>query len=59
LAAFDEIAADPHGLADSVGQDWDGRLVYLARRGRFEIGYVFTPDGTTITFTFLRPISRP
>lgn len=39
FAAFDQIAEDPRGMADLVGHDWDGRRVYIAHSGRFEIGY--------------------
>ena len=60
FAAFDQIAENPRGLASSVGEDWDGRLVCLARHGRFEIGYVLAPDEEMITITLLRPrASKP
>lgn len=55
FAAFDQIADNPRGMAISVGQDWDGRLVCLTRYGRFEIGYVIAPDAEIITITLLRP----
>lgn len=55
FATFDQIAENPRGMANSVGQDWDGRLIYLSRHGRFEVGYIISPDGTAITFTLLRP----
>ena len=55
LAAFDQIAENPRGMADAVGQDWDGCLVYVAHSGRFEIGYIIAFTTRTITFTLLRP----
>ncbi|EDY21131.1 hypothetical protein CfE428DRAFT_1424 [Chthoniobacter flavus Ellin428] len=54
LAAFDQIAENPCGLAAAAGQDWDGRSVYLAAYGNFEIGYFLTPDSGTVTVTLLR-----
>ena len=57
FAAFDQIAGDPIGSARATGSDWDGRMIYLSRHGRFEIGYVVSPDGTMVTFTMIRPIS--
>jgi hypothetical protein len=57
LAAFDQIATDPRGAAVSMGRDWDGRLVCLARHGRFEIGYVIAPEAGIITITLLRPMT--
>ncbi|MEP6672213.1 MAG: hypothetical protein ABJF10_23825 [Chthoniobacter sp.] len=55
LATFDQIADSPHASAISVGHDWDGRLVYLARHGRFEIGHVIASEAEMITITLLRP----
>ena len=55
LTAFDQIADTPRDAAVSMGRDWDGRLVCLARHGRFEIGYVIAPDAGIITITLLRP----
>ncbi len=58
LAAFDQIAEAPQAMADTVGNDWDGRRVYLAHSGRFEIGYVVLPESGKVTFTLLRPTAR-
>jgi hypothetical protein len=58
LAAFDQVSDSPSEAAVSIGQDWDGRIVYLARQGRFEIGYIISPHGEMITITLVRPRSR-
>ena len=55
LAAFDQLADNPRGMAAAMGRDWDGRLVCLAFHGRFQIGYVISPDREMITITLLRP----
>lgn len=55
FAVFDQLAENPRDMAVSMGRDWDGRLVCLARHGRFEIGYVIAPDAECITITLLRP----
>jgi hypothetical protein len=55
FAAFDQIAERPRDVADAIGRDWDGRLVCVARFGRFEIGYVIAASTETVTFTLLRP----
>ena len=55
FGAFDQIAENPRGMADMVGQDWDGRRVYLAHSGRFEIGSVIVGDSETVTLTLVRP----
>ena len=57
FSAFDRIADDPLGGVVSLGRDWDGRQVYLARHTLFEIGYVVAPDESLVTFTFFRPIT--
>ncbi len=42
------------GLGLCFGQDWDGRLIYLAKNRRFTIGYMIS-GSEVITITLLRP----
>ena len=55
FAAFDQIADEPENMADAMGRDWDGRIVCLARFGKYEIGYVIGANASVVTFTLLRP----
>ena len=55
FAAFDQIAENPRGMADAMGQDWDGGLRSVAHFGRFEIGCVISGSTEAVTFTLLRP----
>jgi hypothetical protein len=56
--AFDQIAANPRRGLISIGNDWDGRRVYLTHLLDFEIGYLISEDDFTVTFTFFRPMGE-
>lgn len=58
FAAFDQIAESPREMADSIGEDWDGRIVCIAHFGRFDIGYVIGREAGLVTITLLRPSRR-
>ena len=55
LAAFDQIAANPRDSSTCIDRDWDGRLVSVVSFGRFEIGYLISPETGAVTITLVRP----
>ncbi len=54
-AGFEQLADDPVGLATHLTIDWEGRLTYAVRYGRFEIAYLVSPETGVMMVTTVRP----